>query len=191
MKTTYGLLLIVTALMCCQAVSAQRRLVVVDYETNAPVGGANVVGNGLTTQADTLGFVTVPDTCRSLIFSHVNYESRLINLNSARLPRWKTMPSSTSASNCPRASSSWREPSLTATSSASSATSSPRNGRRVPRRIARNAYRRSSTIIDLFLHFCGTRINSHDRASIQVKIPQTLPDICSWTSHRPLIDLSM
>ena len=67
--------------MCCQAVSAQRRLVVVDYETNAPVGGANVVGNGLTTQADTLGFVTVPDTCRSLIFSHVNYESRLINLS--------------------------------------------------------------------------------------------------------------
>ena len=81
MKTTFGLLLIVTALMCCQAVSAQRRLVVVDYETNAPVGGANVVGNGLTTQADTLGFVTVPDTCRSLIFSHVNYESRLINLS--------------------------------------------------------------------------------------------------------------
>ena len=81
MKTTYGLLLIVAALMCCQAASAQRRLVIVDFETGVPVGGANVVGNGLTTQADTLGFVTVPDTCRSLIFSHVNYESRLINLN--------------------------------------------------------------------------------------------------------------
>jgi hypothetical protein len=81
MKTIYLPLLILAALMCCQAASAQRRLVVVDYETGVPVGGANVVGNGLTTQADTLGYVTVPDSCRSLIFSHVNYESRLINLS--------------------------------------------------------------------------------------------------------------
>jgi hypothetical protein len=80
-KTIYLPLLILAALMCCQAASAQRRLVVVDYETGVPVGGANVVGNGLTTQADTLGYVTVPDSCRSLIFSHVNYESRLINLS--------------------------------------------------------------------------------------------------------------
>lgn len=70
--------------MCCQAASAQRRLVIVDFETGVPVGGANVVGNGLTTQADTLGFVVVPDSCRSLVFSHVNYESRLINLNEVR-----------------------------------------------------------------------------------------------------------
>ena len=77
-------LLILAALVCCLAASAQRRLVVVDFETGVPVGGANVVGNGLTTQADTLGFVVVPDSCRSLVFSHVNYESRLINLNEVR-----------------------------------------------------------------------------------------------------------
>jgi hypothetical protein len=70
--------------MSCLSSLAQRRLVVVDFETNAPIDGANVVGNGLTMQADTLGFVTVPDSCGSLIFSHVNYESRLINLDEVR-----------------------------------------------------------------------------------------------------------
>lgn len=83
MKTLRPLLL-VAAFVCCVSASAQRRLVVVDFETGDPVGGANVVGNGLTTQADSLGFVLVPDSCRSLVFSHVNYESRLINLNEVR-----------------------------------------------------------------------------------------------------------
>lgn len=63
---------------------AHRRLVVVDVETLMPVGGANVVGNGLAAQTDSLGFVTVADSCRSLLFSHVNYEGRLINLDEVR-----------------------------------------------------------------------------------------------------------
>ena len=44
---------------------AQRRLVVVDVETMIPVVG-------------------VSDSCKTLSFSHVNYESRLVNLNEVR-----------------------------------------------------------------------------------------------------------
>ncbi|MBP5340037.1 MAG: hypothetical protein J6Z14_12185 [Prevotella sp.] len=70
--------------LCGLSASAQRRLVVVDVETLEPVDGANVVCNSLSAQTDTLGFITVPDSCRSLLFSHVNYESRLINLTEVR-----------------------------------------------------------------------------------------------------------
>jgi hypothetical protein len=70
--------------MCCVTASAQRRLVVIDVETLEPVGEANVVCNSLSAQTDSLGFVSVPDSCRSLMFSHVNYESRLINLREVR-----------------------------------------------------------------------------------------------------------
>jgi len=63
---------------------AQRRLVVVDVETLIPVAGANVVSREGTMTTDSLGHVSVSDSCRSLSFSHVNYESRLINLNEVR-----------------------------------------------------------------------------------------------------------
>lgn len=63
---------------------AQRRLVVVDVETLIPVAGANVVSREGAMTTDSLGHVSVSDSCRSLSFSHVNYESRLINLNEVR-----------------------------------------------------------------------------------------------------------
>ena len=34
-----------------------------------------------TTTTDSLGYVSVADSCKSLSFSHVNYESRLVNLD--------------------------------------------------------------------------------------------------------------
>ena len=71
-------------LLCCLLASAQRRLVIIDVETLIPVDGANVICKDLTTQSDTLGYVTVPDSCRSILFSHVNYESRLINMDEIR-----------------------------------------------------------------------------------------------------------
>ena len=76
--------LFLTVLLCSLSAMAQRRLVVVDVETLLPVGGASVVGNGLAAQTDTLGHVAVPESCRSMLFSHVNYESRLINLQEVR-----------------------------------------------------------------------------------------------------------
>lgn len=63
---------------------AQRRLVVVDVETLIPVAGANVVSKDGNTTTDSLGYVSVSDSCRSLAFSHVNYEPRMINLTEVR-----------------------------------------------------------------------------------------------------------
>ena len=61
-------------------VFAQRRLVVVDIETLIPVAGANVVSKDGNTTTDSLGYFSVSDSCRSLAFSHVNYEPQMINL---------------------------------------------------------------------------------------------------------------
>lgn len=60
---------------------AQRKLVAIDIETLQPVAGANVITNIGTTTTDSLGYVSVADSCKSLSFSHVNYESRLVNLD--------------------------------------------------------------------------------------------------------------
>ena len=81
MKVLISLLLFLGS--TTQAV-AQRRLVVVDVETLIPVAGANVVSREGTVTTDSLGHVSVSDSCKSLSFSHVNYESRLINLNEVR-----------------------------------------------------------------------------------------------------------
>lgn len=63
---------------------AQRRLVVVDVETLIPVVGANVVSREGTSVTDSLGHVLIPDSCQSLSFTHVNYESRILNLSELR-----------------------------------------------------------------------------------------------------------
>ena len=63
----------------------QRRFVVVDIETGVPISGVNVVSS--THQADTTnwqGQIDIPDTCRTLLFSHVNYESRMVNVTELR-----------------------------------------------------------------------------------------------------------
>ena len=60
---------------------AQRRLVVVDVETLVPVVGANVISKDGKCTTDSLGYFSVSDSCKTLSFSHVNYESRLVNLN--------------------------------------------------------------------------------------------------------------
>ena len=77
------LALILAAL--CVAVRGQRRLIVVDVETRVPIRGVNVVSSRHRTDTtDWQGLVTVPDTCRSLSFSHVKYESRLLNLSEVK-----------------------------------------------------------------------------------------------------------
>ena len=63
---------------------SQRHLVVVDVETLIPVSGANVVSREGTNVTDSLGHVFVSDSCQSLSLTHVNYESRIINLTEVR-----------------------------------------------------------------------------------------------------------
>ena len=83
MKIFRSLLLLLITAVVSQAF-AQRRLVVVDVETLVPVIGANVVSADGNTTTDSLGYFCVSDSCRSLAFSHVNYEPRMINLTEVR-----------------------------------------------------------------------------------------------------------
>ena len=83
MKMLRRSLLLLLVAAAAQA-SAQRRLVVVDVETLIPVAGANVVSKDGNTTTDSLGYFSVSDSCRSLAFSHVNYEPRMINLTEVR-----------------------------------------------------------------------------------------------------------
>ena len=77
------LLLLLLAAVSLRGFS-QRHLVVVDVETLVPVVGANVVSNQGTSVTDSLGHVLVSDSCQSLSFTHVNYESRIINVTELR-----------------------------------------------------------------------------------------------------------
>ena len=72
--------------MACSAVAfGQRRLVVVDVETRVPIRGVNVVSSAHRVDTtDWQGFLNIPDTCRSLSFSHVKYESRILNLSEVK-----------------------------------------------------------------------------------------------------------
>jgi len=79
--------LLLTSLLValCVTLHAQRRLTVVDVETRVPIRGVNVTSR--TQRADTTdwqGVIIVPDTCRTLSFSHVKYESRILNLSEVK-----------------------------------------------------------------------------------------------------------
>jgi len=76
--------MLLAALMCSLLLSAQRQLRVVDVETLMPVAGANVVTKERAAQTDSMGCITVSDSCRTLVFSHVNYESRMLNLEEVK-----------------------------------------------------------------------------------------------------------
>jgi len=83
MKIFRHTLLLLLVAVTAQAL-AQRRLVVVDVETLIPVSGANVVSADGNTTTDSLGYFSVSDSCRTLAFSHVNYEPRIINIKEER-----------------------------------------------------------------------------------------------------------
>ena len=63
---------------------AQRRLVVCDVESLQPISQVRVRSSAGVDITDSLGYFSVPDTCKSLVFTHVNYESRLLNLSEVR-----------------------------------------------------------------------------------------------------------
>lgn len=56
-----------------------RQIVVVDFETLVPIAGVNVTSREGIQVTDSLGCFAVGDSCRTLVFSHVNYESRVVN----------------------------------------------------------------------------------------------------------------
>jgi len=76
--------MLLAVLMYSLLLSAQRQLRVVDVETLMPVAGTNVVTKESTAQTDSMGCITVSDSCRTLVFSHVNYESRMLNLEEVK-----------------------------------------------------------------------------------------------------------
>ena len=63
---------------------AQRRIVVADMETWIPIAGVNVTSRDGTTTTDSLGYISISSNCRTLTFSHVNYESKIINVEEVR-----------------------------------------------------------------------------------------------------------
>lgn len=65
--------------VCVTTATAQRRIVTVDIETGTPLKGVNVQSHHFAAVTDSLGYVTIPDTLHTFLFSHVNYESSLIN----------------------------------------------------------------------------------------------------------------
>lgn len=79
MKKRMIWLSLVTVLFSLSA-AAQKKMQVVDIETLIPIGGVNVTSKDGTFTTDSLGWFAVPDSARSLAFSHVNYESRIVNL---------------------------------------------------------------------------------------------------------------
>lgn len=77
---TKRIILIFMAVVGGLVASAQQRRVVVDIETLIPINGVNIASREGTITSDSLGWFSVSDSCRSLAFSHVNYESRIVNM---------------------------------------------------------------------------------------------------------------
>ena len=80
--TPYVLFLLLSA--CCLPVAAQRRLVAIDVDASVPIAGASVTTNGGTFTTDSVGRFAVPDTCRLIFVTHMNYENRIVNLSEVR-----------------------------------------------------------------------------------------------------------
>lgn len=72
-------------LFCSAMISvAQRRFVVADVETTQPIAGASVQGSGPVQTTDSTGHFLLTDSCHTLVVSHLNYESRIIDLRAVR-----------------------------------------------------------------------------------------------------------
>lgn len=79
--TRRAVFLVVTAWLCNYA-AAQRRVVVRDMETKMPLKDVQVFVNGETAErivTDYKGECEIPDTIRSLMFCHRQYERRLMD----------------------------------------------------------------------------------------------------------------
>ena len=68
------------AMLFILSATAQKRKVVVDIETLIPIPEVSITSKDGSFTTDSLGWFAVPDSAKSLAFSHVNYESRLMNM---------------------------------------------------------------------------------------------------------------
>ena len=78
------IVLFVSLLLLSVSAAAQRRLVVCDVETQEPISSVSVRSSAGVEVSDSSGYFSVPDTCKSLMLSHLNYESRLLQLDEVR-----------------------------------------------------------------------------------------------------------
>ena len=75
---------IIFLVLLSASVAAQRRFVVCDVETFESISSMSVQSSAGVVVSDSLGYFSVPDTCKSLLLSHLNYESRMLNVNEVR-----------------------------------------------------------------------------------------------------------
>ena len=62
------------------ATMAQQQFVVADVETMQPIAGVSIQGSGPVLTTDSTGHFLMTDSCHTLIVSHLNYESRIIDI---------------------------------------------------------------------------------------------------------------
>lgn len=78
------LIIIILLILGYAEIKAQRRLVVIDIETMKPITEVNITTESGIWHSDSLGYINIPESSKTLIFSHVNYEERLVNLSELR-----------------------------------------------------------------------------------------------------------
>jgi len=79
---TKRILLPVIIMSCCMAQAQQpKQRTVVDGDTGCPIANVSVTGKGFTLVTDSTGHFTLPEGCKTVVFSHVGYVSYMANLN--------------------------------------------------------------------------------------------------------------
>ena len=78
---TKTIVLSVCFLVVSLGAASQRQRVVVDGDTGQPIANVSITGRDFAVISDSLGRFTLPDDCKTLVFSHINYVSYLANLN--------------------------------------------------------------------------------------------------------------
>lgn len=58
-----------------------RHRTVVDGDTGNPIANVSIMGRDFTVVTDSAGRFVLPDDCKTLVFSHINYVSYLANRN--------------------------------------------------------------------------------------------------------------
>ena len=60
---------------------AQKQRVAIDGDTGRGIPGVSITAKDFTIVTDSMGYFTLPKDCKTLVFSHINYVSYMVNLN--------------------------------------------------------------------------------------------------------------